>query len=164
MSRPAYDVAIVGAGIVGAACAWECARHGMRVAVIENAVVGGGATAAGMGHVVVMDDSEAQFALTKYSCDLWQEMAAELPADVQYVRAGTIWVAADEEEMAEVRRKHEFYGARGVRTEVLDAATMRSAEPHLRRGLAGGLLVPDDIVIYAPCAARYLLEQAKSRE
>ena len=61
----AYDVVIIGAGIVGAACADECARHGMRVALIDRDGVGGGATAAGMGHLVVMDDSDAQFALTR---------------------------------------------------------------------------------------------------
>jgi len=164
MNRAAYDVAIVGAGIVGAACALECARAGMKVALIENAVIGGGATAAGMGHVVVMDDSEAQFALTHYSRQLWQELSPELSADVEYVRTGTIWVAADEEEMAEVRRKHDYYGARGVRTEIMGAAALRSAEPKLRHGLAGGLLVPDDVVLYAPCAARWLLQQAQSRK
>ena len=105
MSSAAYDVVIVGAGIVGAACADELSREGLRVAVIEAAEIGGGATAAGMGHLVVMDDSEAQFALTHYSLRLWRELAAELPREIEYDSCGTIWVAADEEEMAEVRRK-----------------------------------------------------------
>ena len=52
MTPLAYDVVILGAGIVGAACADECARHGMRVALIDRDGVGGGATAAGMGHLV----------------------------------------------------------------------------------------------------------------
>jgi glycine/D-amino acid oxidase-like deaminating enzyme len=109
MSARTYDVVIVGAGIVGAACAHECVREGMRVAVIEQNVVGGGATAAGMGHIVVMDDSDAQFALTRYSQRLWQRFRADLPADVEYEQCGTIWVAADEEEMMEVRRKQNYY-------------------------------------------------------
>src|SRR6476661_10828708 len=121
MTALAYDVVVVGAGIVGAACAEECARQGMRVAIIDRDVIGGGATAAGMGHIVVMDDSEAQFALTRYSQQLWQALRNELPADVEYDQCGTIWVAADQEEMAEVRRKHDFYGTRGVPTEILDA-------------------------------------------
>jgi glycine/D-amino acid oxidase-like deaminating enzyme len=62
-----WDVVVVGAGIVGAACARECASRGLRTAVVEGSVVGGGATAAGMGHIVVMDDSPAQLALTRYS-------------------------------------------------------------------------------------------------
>jgi len=161
--RASYDVAIAGAGIVGAACAAECATAGLKVVVVEPGPIGGGATAAGMGHIVVMDDSPAQVALTHYSRTLWQELAPELPGDVEYVAAGTIWVAADEEEMAEVRRKQAVYAGIGVRTEILDAQALAAAEPNLRTGLAGGLLVPDDAVIYPPCGARFLMERARSR-
>ena len=45
MTALIYDVVVVGAGIVGAACAEECARQGMRVAIIDRDVIGGGATA-----------------------------------------------------------------------------------------------------------------------
>ena len=115
-----------------------------------------------MGHIVVMDDSEAQFALTSYSRRLWRQLAPELPVTVEQEFCGTLWVAADDEEMAEVRRKQKFYGERNVRVEVLDAAAVKKAEPNLRPGLAGGLRVPDDGVIYPPCAASFLLEQAKN--
>ena len=163
MSDAVYDVAIVGAGIVGAACADELSRRAMRVALVERDVVGGGATAAGMGHVVVMDDSEAQFALTRYSQKLWQGLRRELPEDVEYEQSGTIWAAADEEEMAEVQRKHAFYGTREVPTEILSARALRDLEPNLRDGMAGGLLVSEDVVLYPPCAARFLVERAQRR-
>ncbi len=163
MTSATFEVAIIGGGIVGAACAMECARAGLRVVVIESQLIGGGATAAGMGHIVVMDDSEAQFALTRYSQLLWQEFAAELARDIEYEECGTIWVAADDEEMTEVKRKQQFYEARGVAVEVLDEKTLEEAEPNLRKGLAGGLLVLRDGVSYPPCAARYFLEQATAR-
>lgn len=162
MSEAAYDVVIVGAGIVGAACADEFVRRGQRVVVIGADVIGSGATAAGMGHIVVMDDSDAQFALTRYSQQLWQELRPQLPDDVEYEQCGTIWVATDEEEMIEVQRKQAFYGAHGVPTEVLDAKSLRSLEPNLRAGMAGGLLVPEDGVLYPPCAARFLMERAQA--
>jgi D-hydroxyproline dehydrogenase subunit beta len=160
---PTYDVVIIGAGIVGAACARECALAGLRVAVVEADFAGGGATAAGMGHIVVMDDSEPQFALTRYSQQLWRELASELPPDVEYMPCGTLWIAADEQEMQEVRRKRDFYGARRVPTEILDPRSLYEAEPHLRPGLVGALLAPEDLVIYAPCAARFFLRQAQAR-
>jgi glycine/D-amino acid oxidase-like deaminating enzyme len=157
----APDLIIVGAGIVGAACAMECARGGLRTLVLDRGPVGGGTTAAGMGHVVVMDDSEAQFALTNFSRRLWHELRPQLPADVEFEACGTLWVAANAEEMAEVHRKQKFYEQRGVRVEVLDAADVAKAEPNLRPGMAGGLCVVDDAVVYPPCAARFFLEQAK---
>ncbi len=163
MSLAAYDVAIVGAGIVGAACADEFARRGLSVAVVDRDQIGSGATSAGMGHVVTMDDSAAQFALTRYSQQLWHKLRDELPMDVEYEQCGTIWVAADEEEMAEVRRKHDYYGEREVPAEVLDARALQRLEPNLRAGLVGGLLVPQDLVINPPCAARFLMERAQKR-
>jgi len=159
----APDVLIIGAGIVGAACAAECAREGLSVTVVEAEVVGGGATAAGMGHLVVMDDSEAQFALTRYSVKLWCELAHELPSDAEFANCGTIWVAADEEEMSFLPAKCDYYVSRGVRAEILDARSLAEAEPNLRTGLTGGLLVPDDCVLYPPCAAQFLMEQAQRR-
>jgi D-hydroxyproline dehydrogenase subunit beta len=160
VSSSTYDVVIVGAGIVGAACADECARAGLSTALVESAFVGGGATAAGMGHIVTMDDSEAQFALTRYSQQLWQELRHELLPDVEYEECGTIWVAVDEEEMNEVRRKQAYYTQRGVPVSVLGPEELERAEPNLRRGMAGGFLVPEDVVLYPPCAARFLFERA----
>ena len=161
MNKVVYDAVIVGCGIVGAACAMEFARRSMRVAAVDRETVGGGATAAGMGHIVAMDDSDAQFALTRYSQQLWQQLRPELPDDVEYEQCGTVWVAADEEEMNEVHRKHDYYGSRGVPTEVLDCRRLKELEPNLRDGFAGGLLVPEDGVLYPPCAARFLLERAQ---
>jgi glycine/D-amino acid oxidase-like deaminating enzyme len=158
-----YDVAIAGAGIVGAACAAECAAAGLKVAIVDRGPAGAGATAAGMGHIVVMDDSPAQIALTRYSRDLWIALRPQLPPEVEYLPCGTMWVAADEEEMAEVHRKQGLYCSIGVYTEVMDARSVAEAEPHLRPGLAGALLVPDDSTIYPPCAARYLLDTARAR-
>ncbi len=155
-----WDVVIVGAGIVGSACALECAKHGLRTAVVEGKSVGGGATAAGMGHIVVMDDSPAQMALTHYSQTLWGDLSNRLPANVEYEACGTLWVASDEEEMQEVRRKSTVYASEGVSTQVLDSQMLAEAEPHLRQPLAGALLVPSDAVLYPPCAAAYLLGEA----
>jgi glycine/D-amino acid oxidase-like deaminating enzyme len=155
------DVLIVGGGIVGAACAAAMAAAGVAVAVLEADTVGSGATAAGMGHIVVMDDSPAQLVLTRYSQRLWDAFAEAAPARVEYRRCGTLWVAADAEELQAARDKHTLYAAHDVPGEVLDAPALYECEPALRAGLAGGLLVPGDSVVYPPAAAEALLAQAK---
>ncbi len=159
----AFDVLIIGAGIVGAACAVELATAGLRVAVIECDTPGSGATAAGMGHLVVMDDSEAQIALTRYSQILWHALVQDEPERYEYARTGTIWLAADEEEMQVVPQKQALYTAHAIASEVLDRVQLYALEPHLRPGLTGGLLVPDDGVVYPPRCAMVLLERAQQR-
>jgi len=155
------DIIIVGAGIVGGACAAALAAGGAKVLVLDRACIGSGTTAAGMGHVVVMDDSPAQLALTHYSCELWRKLAPELPAQTEYDPCGTLWVAADEEEMAEVLRKKKICDEYRVAAEVWNAAQLAKGEPNLRPGLAGALRVTGDGVIYPPTAAAFLLERAK---
>src|SRR5215831_9897789 len=157
-----HDVIVAGGGIVGAACALACAQAGFRVALVERETLGGGATGAGMGHIVVMDDSEAQFSLTRRSQQLWHRLSSSLPARAEFETRGTIWVAADEEELAEAARKDAYLGARGVPSQMLSSAELAGIEPSLRPGLAGGLLVPEDAVVYPPVVALYLARQAQA--
>ena len=160
MSLGSFDAVIVGAGIVGAACARELAADGLRVAICEeNDHVGGGATAVGMGHLAVMDDSEAQFNLTRFSQYLWRELSDELPREAEYLPCGSLWVAADEEEFREAERKYRFYSQHGVSAHLLDTKQTAEAEPKLRPGLRGALHLPADSVCYPPAAARHFSEQ-----
>ena len=156
----AADAIVVGAGIVGAACAEALAQDGWRVRVFERARPGGRATAAGMGHVLVLDDTEAQFALTRLGRELWR--ARDWPDGVERDDCGTIWVAADDEEFDAARSKALWYAARGVRTEVLDARALHDAEPELHDDLRGGLRIPDDLVVYPPAATAHLLDAARA--
>ena len=158
-----YDVIVAGGGIVGAACALAFAQQGMKVALVERDLLGSGATAAGMGHIVVMDDSDAKFALTRRSQLLWQALAPSLPPDTEFEAPGTLWVATDEEELAEASRKRHWLCDRGVPCRMLTARQVANLEPALRPNLAGALLVSEDAVVYPPTVALHLARQAQSQ-
>ena len=99
MSARRADAIVVGAGIVGAACAVALARDGLRVLVIDANGAALGTTAAGMGHVVVMDDSPEQLALTRYSSLLWRAQDDAIRAASELDWCGTVWVAEDETQL-----------------------------------------------------------------
>jgi glycine/D-amino acid oxidase-like deaminating enzyme len=161
---PKYDAIVIGAGIVGAACARELHQAGMNVVALDAFKVGCGTTGGSMGHVVVMDDSDAQLHLTSLSRDLWKNLAEEHAEAVEYNPCGTIWVAADEEEMEAVHSKARNYLDHDISVQVLDAPSLYSLEPNLREDLKGGLRVVDDCVIYPPYSSRLLLEGIELRE
>jgi glycine/D-amino acid oxidase-like deaminating enzyme len=158
----AVDVVIVGAGIVGAFCAYECARAGLKVVLLDKGLAGGGATAANMGQLVVEEGSEPEFILTRYSRRLWDELAPDLPAAAEFDRIGSLWIASNEEEMRALERQQRSFVARGVPAEILDGDAVANREPHLRAGLAGGMLTPEDAVIYPPPVVEFLLDRTRA--
>jgi glycine/D-amino acid oxidase-like deaminating enzyme len=153
-----YDLTVIGAGIIGAACAEAAAGAGLRVAIIEPGPVGGGSTAAAMGHLVAMDEDPAELALSTYSLRLW-EAYAELP-EAEFSRCGTLWVARHESEMASIPAKIARLKAAGLRARAIDAKELYRREPELASGLAGGMLAPAEAVVYPPRMARYLVARA----
>jgi glycine/D-amino acid oxidase-like deaminating enzyme len=154
---------VVGAGIVGAAVADALSRDGARVTVLDSSEAGLGATAAGMGHLVAMDDTPAQLDLSAYSLDLWRTLSTDLPPSCEYDPAGTLWVAEDETQLEGAEARVRAYAARGIPLERLDGKGVAALEPNLRPGLAGGVLAPRDAILYPPGAARALLQRAVAR-
>ncbi|PHY81671.1 D-amino-acid oxidase (plasmid) [Serratia marcescens] len=152
------DAIVVGAGIIGAACAWRLARKGYRVSVVDDCRAG--ATAAGMGHLVCMDDNPAELALSAYSLRLWREVTGRMPQACAWRGCGTLWLAEQANEMAIAEQKRARLAEQGVAAELLTAEQVAAMEPMLRQGLAGGLRVPGDGILYAPQAARWLLADA----
>jgi glycine/D-amino acid oxidase-like deaminating enzyme len=159
--RPPRTAIVVGGGIVGAACAASLAEAGVAVQVIEAGRIASGATAAGMGHILVLDDSEAQLALTRLGRSLWDDLRDVFPDAVERDPCGTMWVAADEEELEAARQRHAFYAERGIPSEVVDAAGLYRHEPNLRPGFVGGLRIVEDSVVYPPTATAHLLDTAR---
>ncbi|WP_439886234.1 NAD(P)/FAD-dependent oxidoreductase [Pseudomonas sp. MBLB4123] len=155
------EAIVIGAGIVGSACAHELARRGLDVLVLDSRR--GGATAAGMGHLVAMDDNPAELALSRYSLELWRQWAPHLPADCAYHGCGTLWLAASREELDAAEHKGQALREAGIACQLLDADALREAEPMLRQDLTGALKVAGDAILYAPNAARWLLEQGGGR-
>ena len=156
-----YDLIIAGAGIVGAACADRATSEGLRVAVIEPGVVGGGATGAGMGHLVALDDNEFEFALAMRSLALWEEMREV--AEAEFQRCGTLWLAENEREYAELRSKLGRLGSLGRRAELLPTRTCcGSSNRPWHRTVAVARMI-DDAVIYPPGITRWMLRRARSR-
>jgi glycerol-3-phosphate dehydrogenase len=145
-----YDVAIVGAGVVGAAIARELARHHLRIALVEAAHdVGTGTSKANTAILHTGFDAPPDTLEARLVRDGWRllsDYAAEVGIPVEPV--GALVVAWDSEQLAalaEVRRKAERNGHRTTRMVALDE--LRRREPHLGPMVRGALDVPGESII-----------------
>jgi glycine/D-amino acid oxidase-like deaminating enzyme len=156
----ALDVAIVGGGIVGCACARAASRAGLRVGVFEGGRIGAGATAAAMGHLVTIDDDPAEFALARLSMALWREWAGWHA--IERRATGTLWLAETTAQRDAAHAKLARLRDAGLAADWLAPDALHAAEPRLARDLAGALRVPGDEVAFGPELAARLADDVRA--
>jgi glycine oxidase len=147
-----YDVVVVGAGIVGMACAWRAAQSGLSVLVVDRGAVGSGASSAAAGMLAPVTEAEfgeeALLRLNLAGAAAWPAFAAELAErsglDTGYRACGALVVAVDRDDLEEVRRLHAFQRSLGLDAEWLGGRDCRRLEPGLSPRVGGGVLAPHD--------------------
>ncbi|MFJ9694518.1 NAD(P)/FAD-dependent oxidoreductase [Kitasatospora sp. NPDC101183] len=160
--RPPLDVVVVGAGVVGAACAYYAARAGLAVAVVDRGPVAGGTTGAGEGNLLLSDKGPGpELDLAVLSSRLWRELAEELGAAMEYEPKGGVVVASTEAGQQALREFAATQSAVGVEAEEVPAERLHELEPHLAPGLAGGFHYPQDAQVQPALAAAHLLREAR---
>ncbi|PYC77181.1 FAD-dependent oxidoreductase [Streptomyces tateyamensis] len=162
LTRPTHDVVVIGAGVVGAACAFYAARAGLTVAVLDRGPVAGGTTGAGEGNLLVSDKAPGpELELAQLSNRLWRELAEELPAAVEYEAKGGLVVAGEPAGLAALASFADRQRGAGVRAEAVAADQLAGLEPHLDPELAGGFHYPEDSQVQPALAAAHLLRAAR---
>ena len=146
------DAVIVGAGVIGLACAWRAAQSGLRVRVIERSEPGSGASgvAAGMlapvGEATWGEEDLLDAALASHR--MWAEFAAELAdaggAESSLLRNGALHVALDADEAGELRRRFDLMRSLGLEAEWLTGRECRELEPGLGPSAFAGVHAPHE--------------------
>ncbi|MEU4085474.1 NAD(P)/FAD-dependent oxidoreductase [Streptomyces aureus] len=165
MSQPVTcDVVVVGAGMVGAACALYAAREGFDVTVVDRGPVAGGTTGAGEGNLLVSDKAPGlELDLALLSGRLWADLAEEYAQAVEYEAKGGVVVASTPEGLSALETFAEGQRAAGVLAEPVAADRLHDLEPYLAPGLAGAVRYPQDTQVMPALAAAHLLRASGAR-
>lgn len=145
------DVVVVGAGLIGLGIAYELAKRGASVTVVDRAEPARAASWAGAGMLAPfseeMPDSVMQ-ALCRGALDAYPAFVAELHertgVDARFRREGTLHVALDDARLAELAVHAQMFRANGGDVAMLDRAETLAREPFLAKNLAGALFVANE--------------------
>ncbi|MEU0602010.1 FAD-binding oxidoreductase [Streptomyces sp. NPDC006393] len=159
---------VVGAGIVGCACARELALAGFEVTVVERDAAASATTAHGEGNVLVSDKGPGpELQLAQLSRRLWPqvlaavaERSAHAARAVEWEPKGGIVVATTDAGARELTRFAAGQRTAGVHTEILDADALAAAEPYVTRDHAAAVHYPEDAQVQPAAAAAALLTEA----
>ncbi|MER6829690.1 FAD-dependent oxidoreductase [Streptosporangium sp. NPDC000563] len=187
------DVVVVGAGVVGAACAYYAARAGLDVVVVDRGAVAGGTTGAGEGNILVSDKEPGpELDLALLSNRLWRDLAGAAPeggarngasgdervdagpggagagvvdrpvtgGGFEFEAKGGLVVAETDEILAALT---DLAGKQGVEHVAVAAGELGDYEPHLAKGLAGGVFYPQDAQVQPMLAAASLIRRGAER-
>ncbi|WP_329274840.1 NAD(P)/FAD-dependent oxidoreductase [Streptomyces sp. NBC_00691] len=163
-TRETSDVIVIGAGVVGAACAHYAALAGLSVTVVDRGYVAGGTTGAGEGNLLVSDKEPGpELELALLSTALWTGLADRLPPAVEYEAKGGLVVASGETGLRALREFAARQEKAGVVAHEVTGDRLHDLEPHLAPGLTGGFHYPQDAQVMPAHAAAQLLRSAGDR-
>lgn len=139
------DVVIIGAGITGCAAAYELARTGVRVVVID--AYGPAAMASGWTLAGVRQSGRhpAELPLARRAVERWAGLADELGAPTHYRRDGNLRLARTEAEVETIRALVDDQRARGLALDFLaDRGAIRAVAPALSDRVLAASFCPTD--------------------
>lgn len=163
------QIAVVGGGIIGLSVAFECAKRGFKVTVIEKGQCGGQATGAAAGMLApyseIGEDPDPFFALCQLSLSLYPEWQQEVKTvsglDFEYVQSGSLHVALHEADELALETRLSWQQEWGVRGEIVKGEALRRLEPALTKEAVAALYYPDEHHLYAPDYVQALIKACR---
>jgi glycine/D-amino acid oxidase-like deaminating enzyme len=161
-SSKAADVVVIGAGVIGAACAYFAATAGLRVTVLERDAIAAGTSSGGEGNILVSDkEAGPELDLALYSQSVWRGELAEHAPLWEFESKGGLVVAASEDSARSLALLAERQRASGIDVVDMAAADLPEYEPHLAPDLTAGAYYPQDAQVQPMLVVAHLLRLAK---
>ena len=151
------EIVVVGSGIIGLGVAYELARRGARVTVLDARAAGLGASQASAGVLAPFIEAPAPGALRDLSVEslgLYDDFVARVTSDarteVEYRHTGTIDVALDTDEAERLKATDTVLRTLGVRTEWREDADIFRLAPSIAPAAVAALFIPEHKLVSAP--------------
>jgi sarcosine oxidase subunit beta len=125
-----FDAIIVGGGVMGCCAAYELAKRGLKVALLEKESIGAGSTGKSSALIRQHYSNELTARMALYSLGAFQNMEEELGASGGFTRTGFIAVVAAKDH-AGLEANVALQRRVGIRTELLSPEALHDIMPGL---------------------------------
>ncbi len=158
------DAVVIGGGVIGLAIAYELAKRGRRVEVLERSRIGHGSTHAAAGMLAPVSEADheppEQIAFGMESLERYPSFVAEIEkrSGIRcHLRpAGALWVATTRDDLAELDHLADNLAQKGLVLKALTGDQLLALEPHLSNRVLAGLRVEKDRQVDPRALARAL--------
>jgi sarcosine oxidase subunit beta len=157
------DAIVVGAGVIGASCAYHLARAGLRVIVVDRArEPGAGSTARATGGFRAQFGTAINIRLSLASRERLRAFADEIGVDPGFAPVGYLWLAMSDSELTALRHANALQRREGLAdAQIIDRSDVAAINPFVdRAGVIGGAWCPSDGVLRPMAILRGYLDAA----
>lgn len=157
------DVVVIGGGIIGTCTAYELARRGVSVALLEKGFIGAEQSTRNWGWVRQQHRDFAELPIAMHSLRRWSELEAEIGKNVGFQVAGISYGTLQAEEMAKWEKWNDRAREFGFHSDLLTPVQFQARNPAINGKLnwAGGIWSPTDAKAEPTMAAPAIAEAAK---
>lgn len=142
---PSYDVAIIGAGIIGMATAYYLSEAGVKLAIIEKNYIGSGSTLRCIGGIRQQFSTPTSIRIMKESVALFAQMEEEFGFSVDFHQGGYLLLAHDEKLVDVFKANIQLQKQEGINVSLLTPEEAKELVPALNTdGLLAAAYCPDD--------------------
>ena len=164
-----FDVVVIGAGIVGAACARKLAMLGRSVLVIDSGATAGGTSSQGEGNLLLSDKAPGpELLLAQYAIRLWPQLAADLADElgpqfpsIEFDPKGGLVVSTTDVGASPLLAFAASQRAAGVDAQSISIAEALHLEPDLNPAIGAAVFYPEDAQVQPAIATEALLASAR---
>jgi glycine/D-amino acid oxidase-like deaminating enzyme len=148
MNRIEADLAIVGAGIIGASAAYHASKRGLKVALLDAAVPASGTSGACDGYVAISSKKPGlMMQLAAASQQLYPQVAADLRLDPELEPAGGLLICETRRVREQIEGQVAAIEAAGVAMPFCEGEALRRIEPHLSADIYGAYDIPGESIV-----------------
>lgn len=138
------DVVVIGAGIAGSAAAYELAKQGVSVVLIEKGLVGGEQSSRNWGWCRQQNRDERELPLIIYALQRWAELGQETGEELGFRRTGLVYATGNQDDINAWDNWGKMAKSYGVRSDILTSEQAKAMTPGSTSRWLGGVSSPTD--------------------